>query len=88
MRCLAPNSRRSDRGESRIFERGALFWKSIGAGSKGATGHVPPRFFEEGPQCYEEMYLDLSITRDDNAMLSGSDGQNYQSGGGAWVVPP
>ena len=35
--------------------------------SKGATGHVPPIFFEEGAQCYEEMYLDLSITSDDNA---------------------
>ena len=32
-----------------------------------------------------EMYLDLSITSDENAMLSGSDGQNYQSGGGAFV---
>ena len=31
------------------------------------------------------MYLDLSITSDENAMLSGSDGQNYQSGGGAFV---
>ena len=38
---------------------------------------MPPRFFEEGhAPCYEEMYLDLSITSDDNAMLSGSDGQN------------
>ena len=35
--------------------------------------------------CCEEMYLDLSITSDDNAMLSGSDVQNYQSGGGAFV---
>ena len=31
------------------------------------------------------MYLDLSITSDENAMLSGSDGQNYQSGGGVFV---
>ena len=53
----------------------------------------PPRFFEEGAQggtivrC-EEMYLDLSIISDENAMLSGSDGQNYESGRGARVVPP
>ena len=70
------------RGGSRIFERGALFWKSIGAGSKGAMG--PPDFLKRGHRgapCYEEMYLDRSITSDDNAMLSGSDGQNYQSGG-------
>ena len=26
------------------------------------------------------------ITSDDNAMLSGSDGQNYQAGGGAFVI--
>ena len=45
-----PMTVHSSRGGSRIFERGALFWKSIGAGSKGATGHVPPRFFEEGAQ--------------------------------------
>ena len=46
----------------------------------------PPRFFEKGAKwgimhVCEEMYLDLSITSDDNAMLSGSDGRNYQSGG-------
>ena len=33
------------RGRSRIFERGALFWKSIGAGSKGATGARAPQIF-------------------------------------------
>ena len=33
------------RGGSRIFERGALFWKSIGAGSKGATGARAPKIF-------------------------------------------
>ena len=31
------------------------------------------------------LYLDLSITSGDNALLSGSDGQNYRSGGGAFV---
>ena len=59
--------------------------------ARGPRGTCPPDFLKRGHRgalCYEEMYLDLSITSDDNAMLSGSDGQNYQSGGGAWVVPP
>ena len=70
-----------------------LVEEDIGAGSsRGATGArappPPPRFFKRGHRgapCYEEMYLDLSITSDDNAMLSESDGQNYQSGGEAFV---
>ena len=56
--------------------------------ARGLRGHVPPRFFEEGARTgghHVMMYLDLSITSDENAMLSGSDGQNYQSGGGAFV---
>ena len=51
----------------------------------GPRGHVFKRGHRGAP-CCEEMYLDLgSITSDDNAMLRGSDGQNYQSGGGAFV---
>ena len=58
-------------------------WKQGGRG-----GMCPPDFLKRGHRgapCYEEMYLDLSITSDENAMLSESDGQNYQSGGGAFV---
>ena len=58
--------------------------------ARGPWGTCPPDFLKRGHRrapCYEEMYLDLSITSDDNAMLSGSDGQNYQSGGGAWWCP-
>ena len=46
---------------------------------------MPPRFFEKGAQGGTMLYFDLSITSDDNAMLSGSDGQNYQSGRGVFV---
>ena len=49
----------------------------------GARAPPPPppptRLFEEGAQG------GISITSGDNAMLSGSDGQNYQPGGGAFV---
>ena len=58
-------------------------WKQ---GGHGGTCH--PDFLKRGHRgapCYEDMYLDLSITSDDNAMLSGSDGQNCQSGGGVFV---
>ena len=71
------------------FLKGGLFFgKALVLEARGPRGHVPPRFLKRGHRgapCYEEMYLDLSITSDENAMLSGSDGQNYQSGGGAFV---
>ena len=48
---------------SRIFERGALFWKSIGAGSKGPRGHVPPRFFEEGAAGGHNVMKKINVLR-------------------------
>ena len=73
------------RGRSRISERGLFFGKALVLEARGPRGTCPPDFLKRGHRgapCYKEMYLDLSITSYDNAMLSGSDGQNCQSGGG------
>ena len=58
------------------FLNGGLFLEKHWCWKQGDHGGMcPPDFLKRGHRgapCYEEMYLDLSITSDDNAMLSGS----------------
>ena len=65
------------------FLKGGLFFgKALVLEARG-PGHRLPRFFEEGPTGGHHVMKKINVLRprDENAMLSGSDGQNYQSGG-------